>query len=332
MKTVVISVESNESMRRQIEKAFAGIAQAVFLADLDDAGRRRALDAATVMLSRNPAKELRDGEYAHLGRLSLIQFVSAGIDFVPLDRLPAAVPVAVNGGGYAEPMAEHGLAMILAACKRLLPEHAALARREFNQFTPTRMLAGMTAGILGFGGIGVATARVLRPLGVRVHAINRRARSDEPVDWIAGPDRLEELLAASDVLVLSLPLTARSVGLIGARELGIMKPNAIVVNLARGEIVEEAALYAHLRANPDFVACIDAWWVEPVRHGEFRMDHPFMDLPNVIGSPHNSASVSGWRSIAIGRALDNCHRVLTGEAAWHVVREDERAYRPATVS
>jgi phosphoglycerate dehydrogenase-like enzyme len=307
-------------------RALGDVAQIVFLADLDEAGRRQALADATLMFSRNTARELSEAEHGCLSHLRAIQFVTAGIDYVPVDRLPAGVPVAVNGGGYAEPMAEHALAMILAASKRLLPEHRNLATGEFNQFAPTRMLRGMTAGIVGFGGIGIATARVLRVLGVRVHAINRRGHSDEPVEWIGGTDDLDELLAASDVLVLSLPLTARSEALIGTRELGLMKPDAILVNLARGEIVDEAALYRHLVANPGFTACIDAWWVEPIRHGTFRMDQPFMGLPNVIGSPHNSASVGGWMEVAIGRALDNCRRVLSGEPPLHVIGDDERSY------
>ena len=330
MKSIVISLEADQAVRRQIDQALGAHARIVYLPDLDPAARLRAPDEAALIFARNTAKELRDEEYAHLAHLSLIQFITAGVDFVPLERIPSSAPVAVNGGGYAEPMAEHALAMILAACKRLLPEHANLARNEFNQFTPTRMLNGLTAGILGFGGIGIASARVLRPLGVRVHAINRRARSDEPVDWIGGTDSLDELLAASDILILSLPLTSRSHRLIGARELSLMKPDAILVNLARGEIVDEAALYAHLQANRDFIACIDAWWIEPLRHGHFRMDFPFMELANVIGSPHNSASVDGWRDVAIARALENCKRVLEGDAPWHVIGEDERSYRLAT--
>ncbi|MCP5155828.1 MAG: hydroxyacid dehydrogenase [Ectothiorhodospiraceae bacterium] len=326
MPSIVITFDPGAEGRRLAEARLGDVADVVFLDALAGADRARALDAATVVFARNTAKELTDDEYAHLGHLDLIQFVTAGIDYVPTERLPRAVPVAVNGGGYAEPMAEHALAMTLAACKHLVPEHANLARGEFNQFTPTRMLRGMTAGILGFGGIGVATARVLRPLGVRVHAVNRRGASDEPVDWIAGLDRLDELLAASDVLVLSLPLTTRSAGMIGARELGLMKRDAILVNLARGEIVDEVALYRHLEANPEFIACIDAWWIEPVRHDVFRMDQPFMGLPNVIGSPHNSASVGGWREVALERALANCRRALVGQPPLHVVSNEERDY------
>jgi phosphoglycerate dehydrogenase-like enzyme len=93
-----------------------------------------------------------------------------GVDFIPLGELPEGVPVAINGGGFAESMAEHTLAMALAAAKRLILEHENLKRGQFNQFTQNRMLAGGVCGICGFGGIGAATARLMHGIGVRVHA------------------------------------------------------------------------------------------------------------------------------------------------------------------
>lgn len=324
MATLIVTYDPGESGRLIVAEELAGAADAIYLPDLADAARADALRKADTVLARS-TRELRQGEIALLRDARLVQFVFAGIDQVPLKDMPPGVPVASNGGAYGEPMAEHALAMALAASKRLFAEHAALARGQFNQFAPNRMLAGGVCGILGFGGIGAAMARLARGIGMQVHAINRRGHADEPVDWIATPDHLDELLAASDVLVICAPLTPRTLGMIGAAQLARMKPNAILVNLARGEIVDERALYEHLQAHPDFTACIDAWWVEPVRHGEFRMDQPFLTLPNVIGSPHNSAAaIAATGPLGLRRAIANIRRALAGETPHNLVPPEDR--------
>jgi phosphoglycerate dehydrogenase-like enzyme len=322
--TIAVTFSIRASDRAILEDAIGGTAGIAYLTDLDSAARTAALRDATVILARDTGKDLYPDEPGEIQSARVIQFMTAGIDFVKLSTLPAHIPIASNGGAYSDPMAEHGLAMTLAAAKRLMVEHNAMARGEFNQFMPNRILSGQTCGILGFGGIGVATARLMRAMGMHIHAINRRGQSDEPTDWIGGFSDLDALLGTSDVLILSLPLTPATKGLIGARELGLMKPDAILVNLARGEIVQEAALFAHLQANPAFFACIDAWWVEPVSHGAFRMDHPFLSLPNVIGSPHNSASVPGISEAAVRRAATNIRRVLAGEAPHYILPPEER--------
>jgi phosphoglycerate dehydrogenase-like enzyme len=324
MSTLVVVYELEGNGRTIVSDALDGAAEAIYLPDLDDAGRADALRKADAVLART-TRELRQGEIALLKDVRLVQFINAGIDFVPLAEVPAGVPVATNGGAYAEPMAEHALAMAFAAAKRLLGEHAALARGEFNQFARNRMLAGGVCGILGFGGIGVATARLARGIGMKVHAINRRGRSEEPTDWIGTPDQLDLLLAASDVLVICTPLTPATQGMIGAAQLARMKEDAILVNVARGEIVDERALYERLVAFPKFSACIDAWWIEPVRHGTFRMDQPFMPLPNVIGSPHNSAAaIAGTGATGLRRAVANIRRALAGETPLYLVPPEDR--------
>lgn len=321
---LVVTYPLTGRSRAIVEEELAGAAEAVYLADLPPADRAAALSRAGAVLANDTAKELRPGEAALLRDARLLQFSAAGVDWVPTRDLPPALPVAGNKGASAEPMAEHIVALALAAAKRLFVEHDNLKRGEFNQRSPNRMLKGGVCGILGFGAVGAATARLMRAFGMQIHAINRRGASDEPTDWIATADRLDDMLRAADVFVVSAALTTATEGLLGARELGLMKEDAILINVARGEIVDEAALYAHLRAHPRFFAGIDAWWVEPVRHGRFAMSYPFLDLPNVIGSPHNSAGGGVWRDVSLRRAVQNCRRAILGETPWNLIGPDER--------
>ena len=321
---LVITFELSDRRKAIVADALAGASAVVYLTELDETARAEALRNTGVLLTVNTSKELRSGEAKLLVGARLIQFMIAGVDFIRLGELPEGVPVATNGGGYAESMAEHALAMALAAAKRLILEHENLKRGQFNQFKRNRMLAGRVCGIFGFGGIGAATARLMRGIGMQIHAINRHGRTDQQADSIGTPERLNELLEAADVLLISAPLTRATYGLIGAAELRRMKDDAILVHLARGEIVQERPLYDHLVKNPRFTACIDAWWIEPVRHGEFRIDQPFLELPNVIASPHNSAQGTGAHNISLRRAVENCRRALTGEAPLHVIGLDER--------
>src|SRR6516165_2001295 len=203
-------------------------------------------------------------------------------------------------------------------------ERAGAVPGEFNQSSANRMLRGGVCGILGFGNVGVATARLMRTFGMKIHAINRRGASHEPTDWIATTDLLDEMLRVDDVLVISAALTTATEGLIGARELGLMKENTILINVARGETIDEGALYAHLVSHPHFFAGIDAWWAEPVRHGHFAMGYPFLDLPNVIGSPHNSAGGGAWRDEYLRRAVQNCRCAILGETPRNLIGPDEQ--------
>ncbi len=321
---IATTFELKDADHAMIAEVLAGVANIVSIAQLEENARATALRGASALIAGNFTKELRPHELPLLAHMKLVQLFAAGIDFLPIGLLPEGVPVASNAGAYAEPMAEHALAMALAAAKRLFFEHAELTQGRFHQQTQNRMLAGGVCGILGFGGVGIATARLMRCAGMRIHAINRRGATDEPVDWIGTQAGLDALLAASDVLLVATSLTRATERLIGARELGRMKEDAILINLARGEIIDEAALYQHLQAHPRFTACIDAWWIEPVRHGRFQMDFPFMQLPNVIGSPHNSASGAGSRASGLRHALENCRRALRGEPVLHRVGPDDR--------
>ena len=129
---LVVTFDPDEEGRSAVAAELGGSADAVYLPGLNDPLRREALRNAAALLARNTDTELRAGEPALIGAARLVQFMSAGVDFIRLRDLPAEVPIAGNGGAYAEPMAEHAVALALAAAKRLLPEHTALTRGEFN--------------------------------------------------------------------------------------------------------------------------------------------------------------------------------------------------------
>ena len=321
---VVVTYEPGEAGRALLVEMLDHLAPLTFLRDVSKGDRESELSAAEVLMSWHPAKELRLQEWYVIGNVRLIQLISAGADHVPFANLPPEATLASNAGAYAEPMAEHVLAMALALAKRLKMEHENLVRGEFNQGVPNQALRGGTCGILGFGGIGQATACLMRAMRMTVHALNRSGRTREPVDFIGTLSDLERILSVSDVVVVALPLTAVTRHLIGSRELGWMKPDAILINVARGEIIDEEALYRHLKSHRDFKAGIDAWWVEPFRQGEFHMDHPFLELPNVLGSPHNSAIVPGVMAQALRRAGENIQRYLSGTPLMGIVRPENR--------
>jgi phosphoglycerate dehydrogenase-like enzyme len=321
--SVVVTLNVTDEMRAAIEETLGPSGTAVFMADLQGQRRREALGSADALLVWSPWRELEAGEIGLVGRAPFMQLVSAGADQVRFEDIPTSMTLASNVGAFAEPMAEHVAAMILALAKRLNRTNAELARGEFNQWTRTIRVEGSVCGILGFGGIGKATGRLMTALGVRIHAVNTTGQTDEKVEFIGTLADLDAVLAASDFVVIALPLTKSTRGLIGARELAAMKPTAILVNVARGAIVDEEALYEHLRTHPDFGAGIDAWWDEPRGKGKFTTRFPFFELPNLIGSPHNSALVPGFELQAIRRAAQNVARHLRGEPVTGVVRRED---------
>src|SRR6266702_4666561 len=317
---VAVSYPADEEFARINAEVLAGDAEVVYTYELDDEQRAQALRRADALLAWELPKEIPAGALLESARPAFVQLLSAGVDAVDFSVIADGLTVASNAGAYAAAMAEHVLAMALSLAKRLPQRHAALAAGRFEKWAPSLTLDGATCAVLGFGGIGTATARLMRAFGARIHAVNSSGRTTEPVDVIATLAQLDQVLAAADVLVISLPLTKATRGLLGARELALMKPAAILVNVSRGPIVDEGALYDHLRTHPEFGAGIDTWWDEPAGDARFRTDYPFCDLPNVIGSPHNSSIVPGTMLSAARLAAENMRRYLRGEAITGLVR------------
>ena len=194
--------------------------------------------------------------------------------------------------------------------------------KRWQQFPPA-VLHNKTVGIVGLGSIGRGVARLARAFGMRVLATRRsikRAGTARYVDLVLPIGQLEQLLAESYFVVLSVPLTAETKEMIGERELRAMKATAYLINIARGDVVDEVALIRALEENWIAGAGLDVFATEPL-----PADSRLWDLPNVIFSPHVSGNMEGYNQRATELFADNLERYLDGRRLLNVV-DKERGY------
>ena len=172
---------------------------------------KRSPGKADILFAWNPPKELHPEEYG-MKKLRFVQLLSAGANHVPFPLIPDEVVIASNVGAFAEPMAEHVLGMVLALAKQLFVQHANMKRGEFDDVSASRMLRGSVCGILGFGGIGQAAARLMRALGAQIYGVNTSGWSAEPADFLGTLNDLQHVLEAADIVVVTCLSIARPKG------------------------------------------------------------------------------------------------------------------------
>ena len=298
-----------------------------------DAGLRTELEAAAGRVTYNETgKPLSSAQLAAL--LPGVDGYIAGLDTIDAAALAAADALrviarygvgtdnvdlpAARGRGIVvtnTPGANAGAVAELAVTLLLL-----LARPVLNAVAATRdggwprtsglSLSGKTVGLVGFGAIGRATARLLSGFGCRLLTYDPWCDTAAAATLGVAPVALDEILAASDFVSLHAPLTPETRGLVDAAFLARMKPGAALVNTARGELVDEAALYEALVAGRLRGAALDAFAHEPPPAG-----HPLLALPNVIATPHMGAHTDGATTTMGRMALADCLAVLRGEEA-----------------
>jgi phosphoglycerate dehydrogenase-like enzyme len=197
----------------------------------------------------------------------------------------------------AAPTAEMAAALLLAAAKRIVPLDRSLRAHDWSpryESTPSLLLEGRRALVLGYGAVGRRVARICRGLGMRVSAVRRRAGGEEAgcPDEVHPAEALHDLLPGADAVVVALPLTRRTEGFLGERELGLLPRHAVLVNVGRGPVVDEAALYRALRDGGIGAAGLDVWYRYPPGREEVGStspsEHPFGELDNVVLSPHRA--------------------------------------------
>jgi phosphoglycerate dehydrogenase-like enzyme len=323
-KHLVVTYSPTEEERKIYQRGLGDLARITYIKDLPANPRRQTFGEADVVISLSFSRaEIQPEDVSRLTKATFIQLVFSGADNVPFDLIPEKVTVASNPGVYADFIAEHVLAMTLCLAKSLHQRHERLAAGEFDQSGFNRTIRGKVCGVIGLGGNGKAVAKIMKAVGMKVYGVNRRGKTAAPVDFIGTLADLKKVLASSDVVVLTLPLTRETRDFINHRELNWMKTDAILINVSRGAVISQRALYEHMKAHPDFCVGIDTWWSEPSSHGTFQIEHPFFAFPNLIGSPHVADHVPGSMREGTKRALKNVRNYLLGRKVHGIVERND---------
>lgn len=294
----------------------------LWLEDMDPASRLNALKNADAVLAALLTMEFSDEEKKVLASAGMVQTMSAGVDQIDFGEVTEKINLYSNVGGWAHAMAEHALAMALGCTRMLRPQTEALQKGVFKiTGYPMRLLGQCTVLIVGWGGIGKAAAKLFAPFGCRLLALGRTAPCDSRLARGYARSELKEALAQTDIVLLSIPHSNLTHHMIDAEALSAMKEDAILVNVARAELIDHDALYSHLQSHPKFFAALDVWWQER-RHYPAEGD-PLIWLPNVIGSAHNSYVSPTARAEAVTNALNNVVAYLEGRLTKGRVKIDE---------
>jgi phosphoglycerate dehydrogenase-like enzyme len=260
-------------------------------------------------------------------RLRLFQLPAAGYDAMDLAALPPDATVC-NCFGHETAIAEYVMAALLRRCVPLDDADRRLRKGEWPYWAggpgePHAEIEGSTIGLLGFGHIGKAVARRARAFGMRVHVANRSVVPEsDTVDRYFPLSALPEFWGSADAIVVTVPLAVDTQGLVGADAFAAMRANAVLVNVARGPVVDETAMYEALRGNSIAGAVIDTWYRYPTPTEPHALPStlPFHELPNVLMTPH----MSGWTNGTMRRRqeamAENIGRRMRGEPCVNVIR------------
>ena len=243
---------------------------------------------------------------------------SAGLEQTIFPELIQSDVILTNGSGVFSPsLGEFTIASILYFAKdfrRMIRNQMAEVWEQFD----VTMVEGKTLGIVGYGSIGRAVAERSRALGMRVLVLKRRvsehSQKDPLVDGIYASEQLLEMLSQCDYIVLALPLTAQTKGLMGEKEFAAMKRNAVIINVGRGPTVDEQAMISALSAGRIRGAALDVFDQEPL-----PKEHPFYSLENVLLSPHCADHTPDWHENAMRFFLTQLEKFRRGEPLLNVV-------------
>lgn len=276
-----------------------------------------------VILVCSSGRELLGAVLPMAPKVRWIHSRSVGVEGLPLAAIAeTGVPFTNGRGVFSVSLAEWVLGAVLFFAKDLRRLVKSQEAGRWDPFPPT-LLAGRWMGIVGYGDIGRAVAARARALGMRIRALRRNpaAPSGDPApDEMVPRERLVDLMALSDDVVVTTPLTPETRGLVGEREIAAMKPTGVLVNVGRGAVVQEKPLVDALRRRAIRGAALDVFDTEPLPAG-----HPFFALDNLLLSPHSADQVPGWLAQASHAFRENLARFREGQPLEHLV-DPRRGY------
>lgn len=248
------------------------------------------------------------GHWQRAERLRLVHIMGAGVDaLLPAPDLAESVRIANGRGISGDVMAEYAFGWMLHFARRVEHNADQQSRREWRMYAPSS-LVGATCGILGMGAIGEAVAQRAKAFGMRVLATQRTPRPCEGVDEVLGPEGTERVLAESEYVVVILPLTPETEGSLDATALGKLKSDAVLINMARGGIVDEPALVELLRGERLRGAVLDVFAEEPLPESS-----PLWNVPNLIVTPHVAGFTRDYLPRSFEIFAENVRRFERGD-------------------
>ena len=326
---IIATVPLTPELRRVVQQAVPGAEVSDRNCRTNDDVLALVAGGCDVMLGfRVPDELLR-----HAPGLKWIHLLSAGADHVSSwIGKNGDVPVTTSSGIHATPISEYTIASMLAYAHRFHVMMRAQLRHEWQRrgFMDTiEELRGKTLGVIGYGSIGRETARLADALGMQVLALKRNPRERRDQGWcpaglgdpegriplkFLGPDQCQAIMGESDYLTVTLPLTPATRKFVGAKEIAAMRPGAYIVNIGRGEVIDEQAMIEALRGGKIGGAGLDVFEREPL-----EASSPLWDMENVILTPHMSGANRGYMEKACELFAENLRRFSAGAQLLNVV-------------
>jgi phosphoglycerate dehydrogenase-like enzyme len=304
----VLHFRASRGLRERLAAIRPDWLEIALVAESDREGFAAALADAEALL--HVLEPVTAAHIAGAPRLRLIQKIGVGVNTIDLEAAKArGIAVANMPGTNTQAVAEMTLMLMLAALRRaVILDRATRAGKgwalEPDLFDSVGEVSGRSVGLVGYGAVAQRLTPVLQALGARVLYTSRAAKPDAAAEWRA----LDDLLADSDVVSLHLPLTPETTRLIDAQRLSLMKPGAVLVNTARGGLVDEAALTEALRSGRLRAAGLDVFATEPV-----PPDNLLLKLDNVVVAPHIAWLTPETFDRSLSIAIENCRRLRGGE-------------------